>query len=75
MLQTSVNCKIMFSTLQGMRKEARFPLFETVRASAQKLKIDDSKLPRKRKVPSCYDKEEPPVESVSTVEEHKFFVK
>ena len=65
----------MFSTLQGMRKEARFLLFENVRASAQKLKIDYSKLPRKRKVPSCYDEEEPPVESVSTVEEHTFFVK
>ena len=51
-----------------MREEAGF--FEKGRASAQKLEIDNPKLPRKRKVPSHYEEGESLVEFVSTVEEH-----
>ena len=44
--------------------------FEKVRASAQKVEVNDPKLPRKRKVSSRYEDGEAPGEFVSTVEEH-----
>ena len=44
--------------------------FEKVRTSTQKLGVNDPKLPKKRKVPSCYEHGEAPAEFVSTVEEH-----
>ena len=54
-----------------MREEASFHMFfEKVRASAEKLEVDDPKLPRKRKVPTRYEDGEAPAEFVSTVEEH-----
>ena len=54
-----------------MREEASFRMFfEKVRASKQKLEIDDPKPPKKRKVSSHYEEEEAPVEFVSKVEEH-----
>ena len=54
-----------------MREGASFRmLFEKVRASKQKLEINDPKLPKKRKVSSHYVEGEAPVEFVSTVEEH-----
>ena len=54
-----------------MREEASFHMFfEKVRASAEKLEVDDPKLPRKRKVPSRYEDGEAPAEFESTVEEH-----
>ena len=54
-----------------MREEASFHMFfEKVSASAQKLKTNNPKLPRKRKVPSRYEDGEAPTEFVSTVEEH-----
>ena len=57
--------------LKGMREEASFHMFfEKVRASAQKLKVNDPKLPRKRKGPSRYEDGEAPAEFVPTVEEH-----
>ena len=45
-------------------------VLEKVRASAQKLKVNDPKLPRKKKVPSRYEDGETPTEFESTVEEH-----
>ena len=63
--------KLYFSTLQGMREEASFRmLFEKVRASKQKLEINDPKLLKKRKVSSHYEEGEAPVEFVSTVKQH-----
>ena len=57
--------------LKGMREEASFHMFfEKVRASAQKLEVNDPKLPRKRKGPSRYEDGEAPAEFVPTVEEH-----
>ena len=57
--------------LKGMREEASFHMFfEKVRASAQKLEVNDPKLPRKRKGPSRYENGEAPAEFVPTVEEH-----
>ena len=54
-----------------MREEAGFHMFfEKVRASAQKLEVNDPKLPRKRKNPSRYEDGEAPAEFLSTVEEH-----
>ena len=54
-----------------MREEASFRMFfEKFRASKRKLEIDDPKPPKKIKVLSYYEKEEAPVEFVSTVEEH-----
>ena len=54
-----------------MREEAGFHMFfEKVRTSTQKLEVNDPKLPKKRKVPSCYEHGEAPAEFVSTVEEH-----
>ena len=54
-----------------MREEASFRMFfEKVRASKQKLEIDDPKPPKKRKVSNHYEEEEAPVEFVSKVEEH-----
>ena len=54
-----------------MREEASFrTFFEKVRASKQKLEIDDPKPPKKRKVSSHYEEGEAPVEFVSKVEEH-----
>ena len=54
-----------------MREEAGFHMFfEKVRTSRQKLEVNDPKLPKKRKVPSCYEHGEAPAEFVSTVEEH-----
>ena len=44
--------------------------FKKFRASKRKLEIDDPKPPKKIKVLSYYEKEEAPVEFVSTVEEH-----
>ena len=41
-----------------------------VRASTQKIDIDDPKLPWKRKVPSRYEEGEAPAEFVSTAEQH-----
>ena len=63
--------KVCLSTLKGMREEAGFHMFfEKVRTSRQKLEVNDPKLPKKRKVPSCYEHGEAPAEFVSTVEEH-----
>ena len=63
--------KVSLSMLKGMREEASFHMFfEKVRASAQKLKVNDPKLPRKRKGPSRYEDGEAPAEFVPTVEEH-----
>ena len=63
--------KVCLSTLKGMREEAGFRMFfEKVRTSTQKLEVNDPKLPKKRKVPSCYEHGEAPAEFVSTVEEH-----
>ena len=45
-------------------------LVENVRASKQKLEIDDPKRPKNRKVLSHCEEGEAPVEFVSTVEEH-----
>ena len=68
--------KVCFSTLQSIREEASFHMFfQKVRSSARKLEIDDPRLPRKRKVSSHYEEGEAPVEFVSTVEEHKFYIK
>ena len=54
-----------------MKEEAIFhTFFEKVIASAQKLEINDPKLPRKRKVPILYEDGEVPAEFVSTAEEH-----
>ena len=54
-----------------MREEAGFHMFfEKVGTSTQKLEVNDPKLPKKRKVPSCYEHGEAPAEFVSTVEEH-----
>lgn len=47
-------------------------VLEKFRVSAQKLKISDSKLTRKRKVLSYYDEGETLVEFVSAVEEHYY---
>ena len=63
--------KVCLSTLKGMREEASFHIFfKKARASAQKLEVNDPKLPRKRKVPSRYEDGEAPAEFASTVEEH-----
>ena len=63
--------KVSLSMLKGMREEASFHMFfEKVRASAQKLEVNDPKLPRKRKGPSRYEDGEAPAEFVPTVEEH-----
>ena len=63
--------KVCLSTLKGMREEASFHMFfEKVRASAQKLEVNDPKLPRKRKVPNRYEDGKAPAEFISTVEEH-----
>ena len=54
-----------------MREEASFRMFfKKVRASKQKLEIDDQKPLKKRKVSSHYEEGEGPVEFVSIVEEH-----
>ena len=63
--------KVCLSTLKGMREDASFHMFfEKVRASAQKLEVNDPKLPRKRKVPSRYGDGLAPAEFVPTVEKH-----
>ena len=54
-----------------MREEASFHVFFVrVRASARKLEIDDSRVPRKRKVSCHYEEREAPVEFVCMVEGH-----
>ena len=63
--------KVRLSTLKGMREEVSFQMcFEKVGASAQKLEVNDPKLPRKRKVPSRFEDGEASAEFTSTVEEH-----
>ena len=44
--------------------------FKKVRASAQKLEIDDPKLPKKGNVSGHHKEGEAPVEFISTVQEH-----
>ena len=54
-----------------MREEASFHMFfEKVRASAQKLEVNDPKLPGKTKFLSRYEDGGIPAELVCTVEEH-----
>ena len=54
-----------------MREEASFRMFfEKVKASKQKLEIDDQELPWKGKVSSHCNEREAPAGFVSTVEEH-----
>ena len=54
-----------------MREEASFRIFfEKVKASKQKLEIDDQELPRKGKVLSHCNERKAPVGFVSIVEEH-----
>ena len=44
--------------------------FEKVSASAQKLEVNNPKLRRKIKFPSCYEGGEAPVDFASTVKKH-----
>ena len=44
--------------------------FEKIRGSAQKLEFNDSKLPKKTRLPSSNEEGEAPAEFVSTVQEY-----
>ena len=54
-----------------MREETSFHMFfEKVSASAQKLEVNNPKLRRKIKFPSCYEGREAPANFASTVKKY-----